>query len=150
MTTSSQTASGNQHLSALPGEPRTVASRVLTEPSSQEAAQYELALVKAEILDIQSQLARRKSLSNEWDPGYRHWKGAAIAALRAKEARHTFLKNWVRQRLVVADRRERNDFVKGMFCEIIAVLEQSDDAELALARLIAWRDEWLNGSGEDQ
>jgi hypothetical protein len=141
---SSTVASGNQALSASPGEERTVSRRATTPPPSQEEAENELSLLKAEILDIQGQLAKRKTLEDDHDPDYRHWKGMAVAALRAKEARHTFLKHWINEHRLNRERRERTDFIKSMFAEVITALEHGEDSELALNRLIAWRDAWLN------
>lgn len=146
--TQSTVASGNYHLSAQPGEERSVARRATAIPTSQEAGQNEISLVKAEILDIQGQLARRRANEDESDPVYRHWKGNAIAALRAKEARHTFLKRWLHHEALVPAEKTRNRWLRGTLADIVTALEGGEDAQPALKRLIAWRDEWLDSPAD--
>jgi hypothetical protein len=150
---------GSTHVPpAKAGEERTLARRATLEPTSQGAAQDELMMLKAEILDIQGQLARRKAEDGSGSGSgfedyqqYVHWKGHAVAALRAKEARHAFLKRWLtinrtekeyrnRQANDAGQRSERSASFKTLMADVVTVLEDGMDAEPALARLIAWRD----------
>lgn len=146
----STVASHNQHLSA--GEQRTTINRALMEPASHAEAQAEYDTLHAEILDIQGQISARAGTWHEGEEliAWKAWRGKAIAALRAKEARYGFLKRWLHEHGGAAHEREkaaRGD-LRAIVADIVTCLAEggTPDGKLALERLVAWQQAWLDAT----
>ena len=143
--------------------PRTLPTRALSEPASVVEAEAEFDQLYAEIADIESQLAARpqphQRVAADEFAAWRTWHGQAVAALRGKQARYTFLKKWLHRQREPSDtgrsaRPAGQPSQRDLLARLILVLEEviggkADDlsppARTALAELRAWQQTWTEG-----